>query len=166
MLEDIAATTACRAVLTGDVGPEEVMCRNVTANLWPVLGVKPVLGRWFTAAEDHPQPDVVMIGEGLWTRRFRRDPEILNRTILIDGKAVQVVGVMPKWFRFPVDMEMWRPVGFTPQQLSQRGSHYLFCYGRLKPGVTVEPAAIELLTIQQRLNKLYPDDTNPRGCVR
>jgi putative ABC transport system permease protein len=161
-LEDIAATTGCRAVLTGDGAPEEIMCRNVTANLWPVLGVRPILGRWFTAAEDHFQPDVVMIGEGLWTSRFGRDPGILNRTIQIDGKGVQVVGVMPKWFRFPVDMEMWRPVGFTPQQLSQRGAHYLSCYGRLNRGVTIEQASSELLAIQHRLNKLYPDDTNPR----
>ena len=94
-LEDIAATTGCRAVLTGDGAPEEIMCRNVTANLWPVLGVRPILGRWFTAAEDHFQPDVVMIGEGLWTSRFGRDPGILNRTIQIDGKGTQVVGVMP-----------------------------------------------------------------------
>jgi putative ABC transport system permease protein len=161
-LEDIAAATGCRAVLTGDGEPEELLCRNVTANLWPILGVKPILGRWFTAAEDHFQPDVVMIGEGLWTRRFGRDPGILNRTVQIDGKAVQVVGIMPKWFRFPVDMEMWRPVGFTPQQLSQRGSHYLSCYGRLKRGVTAGQASSELLAIQHRLNRLYPDDTNPR----
>jgi putative ABC transport system permease protein len=161
-LEDIAATTSCRAVLTGDGPPEELRCSNVTANLWPVLGVKPILGRWFAAAEDHFQPDVVMIGEGLWTRRFGRDSSILNRSIQIDGKAVRVVGIMPRWFQFPVDMEMWRPVGFTPQQLSQRGSHYLSCYGRLKHGVSVERASSELLSIQQRLNKLYPEDTDPR----
>ena len=75
---------------------------------------------------------------------------------------MRVVGVMPRWFQFPVDMEMWRPVGFTPQQLSQRGAHYLYCYGRLTRGVSFESAFSELLSIQQRLNKLYPDDTDPR----
>jgi predicted permease len=160
--EDMAATRGCRAVLTGDGAPEDLPCRNVAANLWPLLGVKPILGRWFTVAEDHPNPDVVMISEGLWTRRFGRDASILSRTVLIDGKAVQVVGVMPAWFHFPVDMEMWRPLQLTPQEMAQRGSHYLTCYGRLKPGVTVEQASSELLAIQRRLNQLYPNETNPR----
>ena len=160
--EDMAATRGCRAVLTGEGVPEDLPCRNVAANLWPLLGVKPILGRWFTGAEDHPNPDVAMIGEGLWTRRYGRDPSILNRTIQIDGKAVQVVGVMPGWFRFPVDMEMWRPLQLTARELAQRGSHYLTCYGRLKRGVSVEQASSELLSIQRRLNELYPHDTNPR----
>jgi putative ABC transport system permease protein len=160
--EDMAATRGCRAVLTGDGAPEDLLCRNVAANLWPLLGVEPILGRWFTAAEDHPDADVVMIGEGLWTRRFGRDLSVLNRTIQIDGKAVQVVGVMPGWFRFPVNMEMWRPLQLTPQELAQRGSHYLTCYGRLKRGVTVEQASSELLRIQRRLNELYPKQTGPR----
>jgi len=103
-----------------------------------------------------------MIGEGLWARRFGRDPSILNRTIQVDGKGVQVVGVMPAWFHFPVDMEMWRPLQLTPRELAQRGSHYLTCYGRLKRGVSVEQASSELLAIQRRLNKLYPRDTDPR----
>lgn len=160
--EDMAATRGCRAVLSGDGAPEDLPCRNVAWNLWPMLGVKPILGRWFTAAEDHPQPDVVMISEGLWTRRYARDPGILDRTIQIDGNAVRVVGVMPRWFHFPVDMEMWRPIQLSPNDMAQRGSHYLTCYGRLKPGVTVAQASAELLGIQQRLNKLYPQVTNPR----
>ena len=71
---DMAATSGCRAVLTGDGPPEEVPCRSFAANIWPLFGVKPILGRWYTEEEDHPQPDVAMIGEGLWQRRFAGDP--------------------------------------------------------------------------------------------
>src|SRR5947209_6457735 len=54
---DMAATSSCRAVFTGDAAPEEVSCRLMSANIWPILGVRPVLGRWFNGDEDHPQPD-------------------------------------------------------------------------------------------------------------
>jgi putative ABC transport system permease protein len=160
--EDIAATSYCRAVLTGDGAPEEVLCRNVTANLWPMLGVKPILGRWFTTAEDHPQPDTAVIGEGLWTRRFGRDPGILQRTVQINGRAFRVTGIMPAWFRFGEEKELWLPTGFTPEQLSKRGNHYLSCYGRLKHGVAPAAAEAELRAIQTHINKLYPRETDPR----
>src|SRR5947209_8841296 len=104
--QDMAATTSCHAVITGDTAPEEVRCRNLTANTWALLGVQPILGRWFTAEEDHPNPDVAVIGEGLWTRRFGRDPQIVNRFVQINGRAVQIVGVMPVWFRFNGAMEL------------------------------------------------------------
>ena len=162
--EDMAATASCRAVFTGDAAPEEVHCRNVTANLWPMLGVRPILGRWFNAAEDHPDPDAIVIGEGLWTRRFARDPGVLKRTVLINGAAQRVVGVMPGWFHFggDRDMEMWGPVGFTPEIRARRGSHFLTVYGRLRPGAAVAQATAELRAIQSRINKANPNDTDPR----
>ncbi len=160
--EYLAATTFCRAVLTGDGVPEEVGCRNVTANTWPMLGVKPLLGRWFTREEDHPQPDVGLIGEGLWVRRFGGDAGIIGRAIQINGRAVRIVGVMPQWFRFGADRELWMPTGFSEKDLARRGSHFLTCYGRLKPGISVGQASAELRAIQTRLNRQYPGDTDPR----
>ena len=160
--EDIGATRFCRAVLTGDGAPEQVLCRNFTANMWPILGVSPIRGRWFNADEDHPDPDAVVIGEGLWTRRFARDESILNRTIRINDASYRVVGIMPDWFRFPQRSELWMPMAFTPQQASQRGSHYLNCYGRLKDGVAVRQAELELQEIQRQINKTYPNDTDAR----
>ena len=165
---DMAATSGCRAIFSGDNSPEEVRCRLMTANIWPMLGVKPLLGRWYTAEEDRPQPDVAVIGEGLWVRRFGRDPGVVNRTVPINGRAVRIVGVMPGYFRFggDKDMELWMPEAFTPQQLAQRGSHFLSCFGRLKPGVTVRQAETELSGIQARLNRQYPNDTDPRMSVK
>jgi hypothetical protein len=120
--EDMAATSACRAVFTGDVAPEEVGCRNATANLWPLLGTRPLIGRWFSAEEDHPQPASAVIGEGLWIRRFGRDPRIVGRTVVINGHNTTVTGVMPGWFHFggDRDTDLWMPSGFSPQQLANR----------------------------------------------
>ena len=164
--EDIAATSGCRAVLTGDGAPEEVRCRSVMANLWPMLGVAPIAGRWFTSEEDHPDPDVILIGEGLWARRWGRDPAVLNRTVQINGRGYKIVGIMPVWFRFGGDMELWVPIAFTPQQRATRGSHYLTCFGKLKPGVTVQQANAELKAVQAQLNRMYPKDSNPLQSTR
>jgi predicted permease len=76
------------------------------------------------------------------------------------------VGIMPVWFRFGGDMELWLPIGFTPQQKAARNSHYLTCFGKLKPGVTVEQAHAELKAIQAHLNQMYPIDTNPLESAR
>src|SRR5262249_18620775 len=128
---------------------------------WPMFGVKPILGRWYTEEEDHPQPNVMMIGEGLWQRRFGGDPGIIGRTVQLNGRSFRVVGVMPRWFHF-YELELWVPVGLTTEQKARRGSHYLTCYGRLKPGVTPRQAETELRAIQARLNKLYPKENDSR----
>ena len=161
LFEDIAATFGYRAVLTGDGAPEEVPCRYFAANTWPLFGVKPILGRLYTEEEDHPQPDVVLMGEGLWRRRFGGDPAVIGRTIQLNGRGFRVAGVMPAWFHF-YEAELWMPVGFTPEQKSGPWGHILTCYGRLRPGVTPRQAQTELRAIQARLNKLYPKDSDPR----
>src|SRR5579864_9130778 len=165
LFEDMAATSGCGAVLTGDGAPEEVPCRNFAANIWPLFEVKPILGRWYTEEEDHPQPDVVLIGEGLWRRRFGGDPGVIGRTIQLNGCGFRVAGVMPAWFHF-YEAELWMPVGFTPEQKSGPWGHILMCYGRLRPGATPRQAETELRAIQARLNKLYPKDSDPRQGAR
>src|SRR5262249_14359528 len=139
----------------------EGSCRSVAANVWRLFGVKPILGGWYTEEEDHPQPDVVMIGEGLWQRRFGGDPGVIGRTIQLNGRGFRVVGVMPRWFHFH-ETELWVPVGFTAEQKARRGSHFLTCYGRLKPGITPRQAETELRAIQRRLNQAYPKENDPR----
>ena len=162
---DIGATRFCRAVLTGDGRPEQAACRTFTDNVWPILGVNPIRGRWFSGEEDHPRPDVVVIGEALWTRRYGRDESLVGRAIRINDAPFKVVGIMPAWFRFTERTELWLPMGFTPQQLSERGRHILNCYGRLKPGVSARAAEQELKQIQSRIDKAYPQDTDPRMSV-
>ncbi len=99
---DIAATADTTANLTGRGEPEKLQGRRATYNLFSVLGVEPALGRTFTAAEDQPGDHrVVVIGQGLWKRRFGADRKLIGHTIELDGKATTVIGVMPAEFRLP-----------------------------------------------------------------
>ena len=105
-LAEIAAWGDGQVNLTGDAEPERVASANVTANLFSVLGVQPMLGRHFTAAEDVPNgPDVAVLGFGLWQRRYASDPAIVGRTILINGRPYEVLGIMPPDFVLPTDFQ-------------------------------------------------------------
>ena len=150
--------------ITGDGEPERVPAGSVTANLFSVLGVEPVLGRSFTPAEDVPNgPDLVVIGHGLWTRRYAADPSIVGRSIHLNGRPYQVVGVMPRDFVLPTDFEnpspsqLWTPLQIDPAT-ADHGNHGLYAAGRLKAGATVEQAAGELHTIAEAWTRegLYP----------
>jgi putative ABC transport system permease protein len=135
-------TTA--ATLTGDGDAERMPAAQVTASLFDALGVKPLLGRAFTAAEDQPNgPSVVMISEGLWRRRLNADPDIVGKSITLDGRPWTVTGVMPATFRLPDDFgeeptRLWAPMQLGPANENERGNHGLVVAGRLKDGV--EPA--------------------------
>src|SRR5262249_22590852 len=97
---DIAATQSTQAILGNDGEPEEVPARRVTANLWSVLGVQPLLGRVFTEDEEARRVQVVVLSYGLWQRRFGASPDVLGRTITVNDSLYEVVGVMPRTFYF------------------------------------------------------------------
>jgi putative ABC transport system permease protein len=159
---DMAATRGRAASLTGDGPPDMVFGRGVTANLFDVLGVKPLLGRSFTEEEDRSGENVVLIGYGLWKSRYGGDPNIIGRGILMDGTKHIVIGVMPLGFNFPSrQTQFWGPSKFTPRDLNNRGSHYLNVYARLKPGVTLARAQSDMAAIARRLSGQYPN-TNKR----
>ena len=150
--------------ITGDGEPERVPAGNVTANLFSVLGVSPAAGRTFTAAEDVPNgPNLVVIGHGLWTRRYGGDPSIVGRAIQLNGQPFQVIGIMPRDFVLPTDFEnpapsqLWTPLQIDPAT-TDHGNHGLYAAGRLKPGATVKQAADELHTIAEAWTRegLYP----------
>src|SRR4029078_2594670 len=101
-LADVAAWSDGQVNLTGDGEPERVAAGNVTANLFGVLGSAPVKGRVFTPQEDVPNgPGVVVMGYGLWQRRYAADPNIVGRTIQINSRPYEIVGVMPRDFVLP-----------------------------------------------------------------
>ena len=163
-LSDVAAWSDGQVNLTGDGDPERVAAASMSANLFPVLGVQPMIGRVFTAPEDVPNgPNVVVLGFGLWKRRFASDPSIVNRTILINGQSFQVVGVMPPEFVLPTDFQnpeptqLWTPLQMDPAS-TDHGNHGLYAAGRLQPGATVRQAADELSGIAHAMTKegLYP----------
>jgi putative ABC transport system permease protein len=128
---------------TGD--PERIHSFLVSANFFDVLGVKPALGRAFLPDEEQPgREDVVILGYGLWQRRFAADTGIVGATVQLDGRTYKVIGVMPKDFVFPLTAELWMPLAFTGQDRTQRQSKMLFPVARLKPGVTQARAVAEM----------------------
>ena len=137
VFEDLAAVSITFSVtLTGGGDPEELPVQSVSAELFPILGVQPALGRGFTAEENDPGSRVVVISDRLWKRRFGGDPAILDQPIVSQGTPYTVVGVMPPGFSFlDKTVDVWLPIGFTAQSRTPRGRS-LMVVGRLKPGVT------------------------------
>jgi putative ABC transport system permease protein len=152
--------------LTGDAEPERVQGSRVTADLFPMLGVNPERGRYIQAGEDRPGANrVAVISHGLWQRRFGSDPQIVNKTISLDGEQYDVVGVMPASFQFPdKTVELWAPLRVNPDP-ALRGSRSFQVVGRVKPGVTAERAASDLATVAARLQQQYPDTNTGWGVI-
>jgi putative ABC transport system permease protein len=113
----------------------------------------------FLSEEDRPGgPRVVLISHGLWQRRFAGDPGIVDRAIVLNGEKCTVVGVMPAGFAYPShDIDLWTPMAFTSQQLTERGAHYLQVVARLRAGVTLAQANAGLQVLCKRLARAYPD---------
>jgi predicted permease len=149
--------------------PERVRAANVMANVFPILGVKPIIGRNFTAEEDRPNgPNVVILGHGLWQRRFGGDPSVVGRKIQISGQTSTVIGVMPNDFRLPIDFggsdrtEAWFPVATDavqqgavpgPEFPKNGASHGFYGVARLAPGATTATANAQLRTLVAELEK-------------
>src|SRR5690606_28587622 len=119
---------------------------GVTGDFFSVLGVKPILGRLIGPSDAEVQAErVVVISERLWRRDFGADPDLIGRQVMLVAQPYTVIGVMPAWFDYPRDREVWVPVFFSEEVLStQRGAHYLSVIGRLKPGVTIEQASAQV----------------------
>src|SRR5256714_1113378 len=156
---DVAAMDFRTFNLTGDGQPEKVEARGVTANFFPLLGVKPIAGRWFVAEEDKPgAADVVILSNALWQQRYGGESNIVGRQLLLNGEKYTVAGVMPPTFQFlDSKVGMWVPIAFTPEQLASRGRHYLTVVARMKPGVSFAQADTEVRTIHQRIAHDNPE---------
>jgi putative ABC transport system permease protein len=166
VFEDIAVYRGRSANLTTEGAPESVRGRAVTPNLFHLLGVRPLLGRTFTEEEDRRQAPVVVLSYSLWQGRYAGDSYIVGRAILMNGAKYTVIGVMPKTFVFPArNNSFWMPISFTPQDLTNRGSHFLNALARLKPGVSVEQARAETAQIAKRLERAYPASNSRVGAV-
>ena len=155
----VAAYTPSAFSLTGSGEPERLLGASVTANFFDVLQVPPALGRLFTAANETPGQDtVVVIAHGFWQRRFGGAPDVLGRTLTLSGRNYEIIGVMPPSLRWPEDAELWRPLAPVQQQREARGAFWLPVIGRLKPGVSVEQAQTEMNEIGRRLEEQFPSN--------
>ena len=140
----------------GEGETERLVGAAVSWNLFPELGVAPILGRQFNAADDRPgAARVALLSHDLWTVRYHSAPQIVGRTVHIDGTLHTIVGVMPPGFRFPTINRLWVPV--TPLvHESPRDARNLFTFGRVKAGASTTQATDELTGITERLAREYP----------
>jgi putative ABC transport system permease protein len=140
---------------TGD--PERLEAAWFGHDLFETLGVRTELGREFVAGEESPDaPGVVVLGYGLWQRRFGGQEQVLGTTIDLDGRACQVVGIAPPGFRFPDQSELFLPLRLTSEQ-DDRDAKMLWAVGRLNPGIDRAGAQADLENICRRLATLYPE---------
>jgi putative ABC transport system permease protein len=167
VFEGMAAMTDQSFNLTGSGEPERIDGQRVSANLFPLLGVEPQLGRAFVPEEDQPGANhVVILSHGLWQRRFGSDAGIIGKSLTLNGDSHTVVGVMPPQLRFPSpEDELWVPVAFAPREAANRGRHYLNVVARLKPGVTLQQAQAEMSAIAARLQQQYPEQNAELGAA-
>jgi predicted permease len=155
--------------LSGGDRPERVLGLHLTADMLPMLGVRPALGRVWTPDEDQAGGEhVVVLGYRLWQRRFGADQAIVGRSITLDGQPHAVVGVMPPGFEFPpfwaTGAELWAPMPLA-ERATSRGGRSLRVFGRLAPDSSVEQARAQMATITARLDQAYPG-TNRKVMVR
>ena len=167
VFEGMSAIVDTSFNLTGSGDPERLEGRRVSANMFPLLGVEPHIGRVFTAAEDQPGAQrVVLLSYALWQRRFGGDSGIVGRSLTLNGESHVVVGVMPARFQFPSsDDQVWVPVAFTQQEAANRNRHYLQVLARLRPGVSLVQAQSEMSTIAARLQQQYPQSNTDLGAT-
>lgn len=148
---------------------ERVRGLLASAELFPVLGMQPILGRVYTAAEDRPgQNQVVVLENSFWLRRFAGDSNIIGQTVRLDGETVTVIGVMPPRFHDPMlsgPVDMWRPIAFSGSEQQNRGGHYLRLLARLKPGVSLPQAQAAMNTMWAGVRQDHPD-LNPEEGLR
>lgn len=167
VFEEVAAFRPSGFNLTGMGDAERVEGGRVGAGFFTVLRINAVLGRTFTEEEDKAgAPRVVVLGHGLWQRRFGSDPNILGQTITLSGNLHTVIGVLPSGFRFPIELseaELWTTTAHDGGNLTERGAHTNDVIARLKPGITPEQAQADLSAIAARLAEQYPNSNTGLG---
>ena len=147
---------------------ERLLSLAATSDFFPVMGVAPAQGRTFKPEEFEPGADnVIILTDRFWTRRFGSDPTVVGRTIQLDGKSVQIVGVMPPGFEHPIlwgPIDIWQPLTFTPERKTNRGNNFLSEVGRLKPGVSIKQAEQSMITLAANIGK--QNSSNEGDSVR
>src|SRR5262245_17257536 len=161
----IAAWGGGDYTLTGDGDPEQLPGMSISYNTFEILGVSPMLGRSFRDEEDRPEHDmVVILGHGLWERRFGAKPQIIGQTITINNRPRTVIGVMPPGFKYPERAELWLPLALDTRRWT-RANHGLACFARLKPGVTLAQAQADMNSVARRIEEQNPVTNKGMGVT-
>jgi putative ABC transport system permease protein len=168
----VAGFTPIALDLTGQSQPERLPGARVSAELFAVLGVQPMLGRSFTPAEDHPGSGVAVISYDLWQRRFGGSRAVVGSIISLDRQPVRILGVMAKDFEFPLPgmyfggkADVWAPMGFTPYELSPIGLYNFAMIARLKPGVSLDQAEADVRAVAHGIWENYPPQVRAQASL-
>ena len=158
-LADAAAYTRSRQILTGRGEPVRLDGAQVSASLFNLLGVRPLLGRPFRPEDNQPgNTRVAILSYNLWQQRFGGNPKVVGTTMTLDGVSHEIVGVMPQGFSFPAARMLWTPIAYSEDfTTKQRGAWYLQAIGRVRAGSTPEQSNAEVEAIARQLAQKYPD---------
>ena len=166
--DGLAAFDTTQVNLSDDrAWPEQAQGAWVTANLFGQLGQQPFLGRDFAPGDEPGGAErVAIIGYRLWQNRYGRDPQVIGRSVRLDGQAATIVGVMPDGMRFPDNTEVWAVFHPTPAQQQRRDARMFRVFGRLKNGASPAEAQAELTTVAERLAVESPDTNKELTSIR
>jgi len=166
VFEEMAASSDNFVTINGAGDPEMVSGYDFSADYFHVIGAKPELGRVFLSEEDLPGgPNVTVLSDRLWRRRFHADPNIIGKSINLGQTPFTVVGVMPPTFRYPDKVEIWTPLALPPSSSTNWEDRTLRVLARLAPGVTLEQAQAQMNLLSQRLAAEHPDTNRGEGVV-
>jgi predicted permease len=164
---DMATFDAVSTTLTAPDGAEQIVGASISANLFSLLGVQPVQGRSFSSEEARQRQRLVLISHRFWKARFGGSNEAIGATIVLDGLATRIIGVLPAGFQVGrVDADVWKPHAMSEDgggRQSVRGGDTWFVVGRLRPTVTFDQAQAEMSAIARRLNEQLPAAERNRG---
>ena len=176
--EGVAAVRPTPMTLDGTGDPVRVNAVRASANLFPLLGARAARGRVFSEAEDlQGREAVVVLGDAFWRRQFGADPSIIGRTIDLDGRAWEVIGVMPPSFRLPPgdalglhakipqQVDLYRPLALSPRERTTAGEFSYVVIARLRDGATVGEARAQIEGIQSEIAARHPDKMELSGIV-
>jgi putative ABC transport system permease protein len=165
--EQLAAYEFNTFNITGGGEPERVAALSVTANMFPALGVFPVLGRNFLPEEELVgRNHVVILSDSLWERRYGADPQLIGRRIQLNGEGYTVVGIMPRRFQLTRGTELWTPMMLDPAVApwhANRSHHNIHVIGRLKHDVSITQAQVAMDTLARQLEQQYPKSNTGWG---
>ena len=159
VFEDIALISFNdRASVSGVGEPRPLRVIYATPNLFALLGAKPILGRTFLASEAHDREQTIVISQEFWKREYNSDPNVLGKTLTIEGAISTIVGVMQPhfWPFYSEPIDLWIPINAASSRYSARIDHWLRPVARLKPGVTIAQAQTEMDLVAKRLEQEYP----------
>lgn len=151
-------------VMNGADGTAETVPRQwVTAGIFDVLGIKPIVGRTMVSSDDTQRASVVVLSEAFWRTRFNADPAVVGHEIRLDGELYSIIGVVPREAQLIGRTSIWAMSPIQGAPPAARGAHFLRVIGRTRPGVTLEAAGADLAQIAEALERDFPTTNKGRG---